>query len=87
MSPDVDVLDRMLDPVRTCLTPEVASRIAALRADPVVQQRLDELAAKNSAATISEAERSELEAYVGVGALISVLQAKARTVLAEARRK
>jgi hypothetical protein len=38
------VLDQVIDPVGECFTPEVAKRIAALRATPAVQSRLDELA-------------------------------------------
>jgi hypothetical protein len=64
---EVDTLDRLLDPVRDCLTPEVAARIAALRADTATQERLDELAGKNAAGQLSAEERAEYEAYVRAG--------------------
>jgi len=84
MNSDTDILNRLLDPVCACLTPEVAAHIAALRADDSVQQRVESLAEKNSEGTISEAERTELEAYVRAFSLISILQAKARKVLGNA---
>ncbi len=75
------VLDRMLDPVRDCLTPEVARRILALRADPVTQAKLDEYAEKNAGGTITPAELDEYDAIILAGNMISVLQAKARAVV------
>jgi hypothetical protein len=40
------ILDKMLEPVARCFTPEVARQIAELRADPSMQARIDALAAK-----------------------------------------
>jgi hypothetical protein len=79
---DRDALDRLLDPVRECLTPEVAARIAALRADPATQVKLDDLADRHHAGTLTADELAEYEAIVRAGSLIAVLQAKARAVLA-----
>jgi hypothetical protein len=81
MTTELETLDRILDPIRECFTPEVAARIAALRADPTVQARLDLLAEKNNSATLLDDERAELQSYVQAGNLIAVLQAKARLVL------
>ena len=75
-------LDRILDPVRDCLTPEVARRIAGLRADADTQAKLDRLAEKNAEGTITPDERAEYEALVAAVNLIAVLQAKARAVAA-----
>ena len=75
------VLDRMLDPVRDCLTPEVARRILAIRTDPVTQAKLDEYAEKNAEGTITPAELDEYDAIILAGNMISVLQAKARAVV------
>jgi len=80
-SPSVKALDRLLDPLRDILTPEVAQGLASLRADAATQARLDELAEKNSSATISADERAEYDALVDAGNVIAVLQAKARSVL------
>lgn len=81
---ELAVLDRILDPLGRCLTPEVARDVVALRADAVTQARVEELAAKNTEGQLSAVERSEYEAYVSAGNVIAVLQAKARNLLAEA---
>lgn len=77
-----DVLDRMLDPVGRSLTPEAARRLADLSADPIVQQRVDELADRCNQGTLNADERAEYEAYVSAATVIAVLQSKARAVLA-----
>lgn len=76
------MLDRLLDPVGRCLTTEVARNIVDLRADPVAQARIDELADKSTAGRLSGEERTEYEAYVRAIDFIAVLQAKARAMLA-----
>lgn len=78
----LQTLARLLDPVRDCFTPEVASRISRLRADATVQRRLDDLAARNAEGVITPDERAEYEALVSAGNLVAVLQAKARSVAA-----
>lgn len=75
------VLDRFLNPVRDILTPEVASGIAALRADPATQARIEDYALRHREGQLSPDELAEYEALVGGANLIAVLQAKARSVL------
>jgi hypothetical protein len=75
------VLDRLLDPLGRCLTPDAARKIIDLRADTTVQQRVDELADKSTAGTLTAEERGEYEAYVAAGTLVAVLQSKARAFL------
>jgi len=76
------ILDKMLEPVARCWTPAVAQRIAALRADPLIQARIDELATKCNEGELTEAEQREYAAYVEALELIGLLQAKARAILA-----
>jgi hypothetical protein len=75
-------LERVLEPVTEILTPEVARRIVDLRADPELQARLDDLAAKSTAGQLTEEERREYEDYVDAIDFIGIFQAKARAVLA-----
>lgn len=82
-----EVLEELFDPVGECLTPEVASRLAALRAPPRVQARIDELADKCSDGTLTPEERPVYESYLRAINFIGVLQAKARRVLAENSRE
>lgn len=76
------VLDRILDPVSRCLTPDAAAHLVALRADPTAQARIDELADKSTAGTLTTDERGEYETYVRAIDFVSILQAKARAILA-----
>ena len=75
------VLDRLLNPVRDVLTPEVARAIADLRADAMTQARLDDLAERHNEGQLSPEELTEYQALVNGINLTSVLQAKARSVL------
>jgi inactivated superfamily I helicase len=78
----VSVLDKLLEPVGQSLTPDVARALIGIRADDDTQARIDELADKCTEGTLTSAERSEYEAYVAAIELVSILQAKARRVLA-----
>jgi hypothetical protein len=75
-------LDRLLDPVDRCLTPEVARRLVELRADTVLQKRVDTLAGKNTEGQLTPEEREEYETYVRTSRFIAILQAKARKLVA-----
>jgi hypothetical protein len=71
-------LTLLLEPVGRCLTPDVAQELVNLRADPVVQKRIEELADKNTEGELSPEERDEYETYVRANEIIAILQAKAR---------
>jgi len=77
----VSVLDRLLEPITRCLNPESARALVELRADPVAQARIAELAEKCNQGEITPEERQEYETYVRVGNIIAILQAKARLLL------
>lgn len=77
-------LQRILDPVGRCLTPDVARALLGLRADAETQARLEELADKSTEGTLTEAERDEYQAYVSAIDFLTVLQSKARAMLASA---
>lgn len=81
MSSTHTVLDELLDPVGACLTPEVAERLAELRASASAQQRMEELARKSEEGQLSEAEQEEYNAFVSAGNFIAILQSKARKFL------
>ena len=78
-----EVLEELFDPVGECLTPEVASKLVALRAPPRVQARIDDLADQCSDGALTPEERSVDESYLRAINFIGVLEAKARRVLAE----
>ena len=80
-SESASVLDRLLEPVTRCLTPESARALVELRADADAQARIAELAEKCNEGRLTAEERREYETYVHVGNLIAILQAKARVLL------
>jgi hypothetical protein len=77
-------LQRLLDPVGRCLTPDVARALLGLQADAEAQARIEELADKSTEGTLTEAEREEYQAFVSAIDFVTVLQSKARAVLAGA---
>ncbi len=79
------VLDEVLDPFAECLTADVARKIVALRAPDSFQGRMQELAEKCGAGSLSPEERAAYEAYVSAGNFIAVLQSKARQRLQDER--
>jgi len=80
---NVSVLERLLDPITRCLTPESARALVALRADAVAQARIAELAEKCNEGQLGPDERREYETYVHVSNVVAILQAKARLLLRE----
>jgi hypothetical protein len=76
-----EVLDRLLNPVRDILTPDVPQALADLRADPVTQDRIEDLAHRHHEGRLNSDELAEYTALVNAANLIAVLQAKARSVL------
>ena len=80
----VTYLDRVLEPVVACLTPEVAARLVELRTDPELQYRIDELVDRCMAGTLTDEERAEYETYVRAGGFLAQLQTKARKLLESA---
>ena len=80
-APETSALERILEPVGRCLTPEVAKQLVNLRADWRTQARIDKLADKSTDGKLSDAERAEYETYVRAIDFITILQLKARSLL------
>jgi hypothetical protein len=64
-----------------CFTPQIARRLADLRADPQTQDHLDALAVKANQGELTPEEDAEYKQAVDAIDLLAVLQAKARTYL------
>jgi hypothetical protein len=77
-----DVLSQLLEPVGQMMPVKFAEDLASMRAAPEVQARIDELAEKCNDGQLTPEERAEYDAYVDAIDVISILQAKARAVLA-----
>ena len=76
-------LDRLLDPVGRCLTRRSAQALLNLQADADLQAHIEGLARKSTAGRLTAEERSEYEALVAAGTVISILKSKARVLLAK----
>lgn len=75
------ILHRVLESVLRSLPPEAARQIAGAEADEELQQRVQELADKASAGTLTREEQREYQAYVDAGDIVATLQAVARKTL------
>ena len=74
-------LDRFLEPLADCLSPEVAAKVAELQADRAMQDRIDDLAERVNEGLLTAEEREEYAGYLHAIEVITVLQAKARSQL------
>ena len=72
------ILSRLVEPVGRCLTPEGMRELVDLKADAVVQARLEELADICTEGETSADEKLEYETYVRASECIEVLQVYAR---------
>ncbi len=80
---ETSLIGPLMDSLERCLTPEVAGRIAGLRAPEELQERLEVLADRSTEGLLTEDEKSEYEAYVHFVDFISILQARARKLQRE----
>jgi hypothetical protein len=69
------------------LTPALANHISGLEFSLEDKERMHELARKNQEGAASLDELRELDAYLAVGDLLSILQSKARKVFGVKPRK
>jgi hypothetical protein len=76
------VLDRLVAPLGECLTPESARRLLALKADPILQARVDYLAERCNEGLLTPDEQAEYRNYVSYGTFVAILKSKARQLLA-----
>ncbi len=65
-------------PIFALLTDDQMRRLAQLQADPLLSDRVDELAAKANEGELTGEERDEYEAYIEANNLMAILQAEAR---------
>jgi hypothetical protein len=75
-------LSELLEPVGQMMPVQFARDLAALRATPELQAKIDGLAQRSNEGLLTDDERAEYLAYVDAIDVISILQAKARSVVA-----
>ncbi|WP_442483598.1 hypothetical protein [Aeoliella sp. SH292] len=71
------IIGELLDDFTSSLTPDVALRLAGLKASAAMQQKMSELAQKCNEGELTESEQAEYEAYVQAGSFLDVVKAKA----------
>ncbi|HMO86186.1 MAG TPA: hypothetical protein PKC18_14820 [Lacipirellulaceae bacterium] len=76
-------LERLLEPLASGMTSDMAKYIVEFRADESVQSRIAELAEKANEGDLTDDERVEYERFVDGGTLIAILQAQARRRLTD----
>jgi hypothetical protein len=72
------ILSRVLEPDKPLLSTDAARSILALDFTPADRDRMNALSAKARAGTLTADENEELDNYIRVGDLLSILQLKAR---------
>lgn len=80
----VPIWERVIEFDPSTLSLEAARAIIALNFRPSAHERMKELATKNQDGIISFVEKRELESYVHLGDLLTLLQAEARLALHKA---
>lgn len=78
----VSFLDRILEPMTEAFTPELARRLADLRADEKLSAEIHVLRQKANEGTLSPSEEASYKDFVEAVDLISIIQSKARRFLA-----
>jgi hypothetical protein len=76
------LLDQLVAPLSDCLTPESARRLIALKADPKLQARVDDLAGRHSRGLLTAEEQAEYRGYVYFDTFVAILKSQARQLLA-----
>jgi len=75
------ILTRLVGPDPATLSPEAAQAILTIGFGQADKDRMQALAAKAQAGTLTVKEEGEVEAYSRVGSLISILKSRARRSL------
>ena len=74
-------IDRLLGPLVDCLPVDVAAKVANATVDEATQGRIDYLADRCNEGQLTDEERDEYAGYLHAIRVISVLQAKARSIV------
>ena len=83
---NINYLDRMLQPVTEAMSAEFANKLISLRADEELLSHIEQLREKANQGSMTAEEEAEYREFVEAVNVISILQAKARRVLAKPSR-
>jgi hypothetical protein len=79
-----EILARIIRPEQGRMTPEAAREILEYKLPPDDCERVSSLAAKSRDGTLTADERTVLDEYERVAALVEIMQSKARLSLKQA---
>jgi hypothetical protein len=81
MLTEQDILERVIDPKRGGLSPQLAKEILSLEFPPADHAKVAELSAKAQKGTLTESENSLLQSYLNVNDFLIFMKARARISL------
>ena len=76
-----DLMQRLVDPKRCGWSDQAAQAVLKLSFSDEDRARASELADRANQGTISASEQREMEGYLRIGALVDLMQSKARLFL------
>jgi len=80
-TPETTAFERGVRPILQIVLQDKADAVVNFHPDPVLQDRIEELAAKSTEGELSTTERAEYEGYVRANKFIAILQRQARQFL------
>lgn len=79
--PETTAFERAVRPFLQIVLPDKTDAVLNYRPDPVLQERIEALAAKSTEEALTEEERAEYESYIRANKFIAILQRQARRML------
>jgi len=76
-----NAFERSISPIIEILLPQKARDVVDYQPDPVLQQRIEELALRSTEGELTDDERAEYEGYIRANKFVAVIQRQARRVL------
>ena len=79
-TPESAAFDRGVRPVLQIVLPDKAKAVLSFQADPELQKRIEDLAAKSTEGQLTDEERADYEGYVRANKFVAILQRQARRI-------
>jgi hypothetical protein len=73
--------ERGVSPVLKIVLPDKAEEVAHFRSDPLLEARIEELAARSTEGQLTKAESEEYVGYVRANKFVAILQRHAREMI------
>ncbi len=81
MTPETIAFERGIRPILQIVLLDKADAVLNFRPDPMLQDRIEELATKSTEGELTDQERAEYAGYVRANKFIAILQRQARQFL------